>query len=207
MSCVNDKAHQGGGLICRRATALLRAGYSSASGYGGAFAHITLDRGNWKTEVYACFFGCAILLRDMSIFRPSDVTLLQLTMMKVLVVNDSAVDAATTIKAVRHVSTKYDTVTAIDTDHAIELMACTTFDLVLLDLNMPRMDGMDLLRQMRQGAAALTDVIAVSSSRSMSAQTKAASLGIVDFVYKSDNLDEFAAQLNAAMSKISKTTT
>jgi hypothetical protein len=58
---VNDKTRRSG-LICRRAPALLRAGHSTASGYGGAFAHITLDRGKWKTEVYACFSDRAILL-------------------------------------------------------------------------------------------------------------------------------------------------
>jgi DNA-binding response OmpR family regulator len=125
-------------------------------------------------------------------------------MTKILVVSDSAVDASTTIRAVRYVRPESHILAAIDTDHAIELMANTMFDLILLDLSMPRMDGMGLLKRMRQSAARQTVVIAVSRSRSISAQVDATALGIVDFVYKSINFDEFAVQLYTAMSRLTE---
>jgi hypothetical protein len=49
-------------LFSGRAPALLRAGYSTASGDVGAEARITWIEGMWKSVVYASFFKGAILL-------------------------------------------------------------------------------------------------------------------------------------------------
>jgi CheY-like chemotaxis protein len=44
----------------------------------------------------------------------------------------------------------HDVVTAVDGPHALELIEARDFALVLLDIEMPRVSGLDVLRAIRQ---------------------------------------------------------
>lgn len=63
---------------------------------------------------------------------------------RVLVVDDDAAITATFEKILR--GEGYDVMTATDGEEAIELARQSPFDFVLLDLVMPRMDGLTALR-------------------------------------------------------------
>ncbi len=58
-----------------------------------------------------------------------------------------------------------------------------TFDLVLLDLLMPRMDGMELLRRMR-AAGRLVPVVILTAHGSVTDAVAAMKLGAIDFLTK-----------------------
>jgi len=68
---------------------------------------------------------------------------------------------------------------------ALEVMARTTPDLLVLDLNMPVLDGMAVLEQMKTLAAtAKPRVIVLTAYGSIPAAVKATRLGAVDFLEK-----------------------
>ncbi len=66
----------------------------------------------------------------------------------ILVVDDAAV--------VRHVvsltlrKSGYEVVQAVNGKDALEKLGCSKVEMVITDLNMPEMDGIELIRQMRQ---------------------------------------------------------
>lgn len=68
---------------------------------------------------------------------------------------------------------------------ALELLRAQTIDVVLTDIHMPRMDGIELVRQMRaDGRLARTAVIVVSSDRNDARQQELKSLGACAYVVK-----------------------
>jgi two-component system, chemotaxis family, response regulator Rcp1 len=72
-------------------------------------------------------------------------------------------------------------------------------DLVLLDLNMPRMDGLDVLREIRKDEGLRKiPVIIISSSRLASDSKRCLALGAKDFITKSASYAEFVSDLKRA---------
>jgi CheY-like chemotaxis protein len=69
---------------------------------------------------------------------------------RILIVDDDAAITATFENILS--GEGYDVATATDGDQAIDLAAREPFDVVLLDLVMPGIDGLDALRRLRQVA-------------------------------------------------------
>jgi DNA-binding response OmpR family regulator len=67
---------------------------------------------------------------------------------------------------------------------ALDAMAHQPFDLMVLDLNMPNIDGMAVLEQMKSIAAAKPRVIILTAYGSVPTAVKATRLGAVDFLEK-----------------------
>ncbi len=67
-------------------------------------------------------------------------------------------------------------------------------DLVILDLNLPKVDGLSLLRLMRErGWCHQTQVAVLTSSQAERDRREALALGARRFLHKSSTLDEFLA--------------
>ena len=79
----------------------------------------------------------------------------------------------------------YEVALAADGERALALIANETFDLVILDLMMPGIDGMEVLRRLRviHSAEALP-VIMVTGMFDMATQLKAGELGANHFILK-----------------------
>lgn len=84
---------------------------------------------------------------------------------------------------------------------ALELLGKKTYDAVILDVNMPRMNGLELLKELQQRKIAAR-ILMVSTDTSEGAKTTldALELGAMDFVHKPGNAmdcrtDEFREQL------------
>jgi two-component system, chemotaxis family, response regulator Rcp1 len=76
-------------------------------------------------------------------------------------------------------------------------------DLVLLDLNLPKMDGFQVLEAMRKEAAlAAIPVTVFTSSAQLSDKTRALALGARDFITKPANLDDFFLTIENACSQL-----
>jgi two-component system KDP operon response regulator KdpE len=70
-------------------------------------------------------------------------------------------------------------------------------DLVVLDLGLPDMDGLDVIREIRAGGSALP-VIVLSSRDDEASKVTALDLGADDFVTKPFGIDELFARIRAA---------
>ena len=80
---------------------------------------------------------------------------------------------------------------------ALELLARKP-DLVILDLGLPDVDGLDLLRSMRQRHGALP-IVVLSSRGDEAGKVAALDLGADDYVTKPFGMDELFARMRAAL--------
>ncbi|MEO8113292.1 MAG: response regulator, partial [Phenylobacterium sp.] len=79
----------------------------------------------------------------------------------------------------------YSVATAADGAHALSMIAREAFDLVLLDVNMPGIDGLEVLKRLRvTHPASELPVIMVTATLAMAVQVKALGLGANDYLTK-----------------------
>ncbi len=79
----------------------------------------------------------------------------------------------------------YTTTTAGNGREALELVSAESFDLILLDIEMPEMSGLDVLRSLRQTTTATELPVIVVSANTQSADiVEALSLGANDYATK-----------------------
>jgi two-component system KDP operon response regulator KdpE len=87
--------------------------------------------------------------------------------------------------------------TAADARTALEMVRKKAVDLVVLDLGLPDMDGLDVVRQIRDDGETLP-IIILSSRDNESAKVTAFDLGVDDYVTKPFGIDELLARIRAA---------
>lgn len=79
-------------------------------------------------------------------------------------------------------------------EEALSLMCDSKIDLLLLDLNMPVMDGYETLYHIKQKAL-LTKTIVISGDVQPESRQRVLNLGAIDFIQKPVNADELSAAL------------
>jgi DNA-binding response OmpR family regulator len=105
---------------------------------------------------------------------------------KILIVDDDAVNIGVLAAALRD---EYEILTALDGFTAIALMKEHTPDLVLLDIMMPEIDGLQVARMMRaHETLAAMPVIFVTAIASQEGEQSGLELGAVDYLTKPVNL-------------------
>jgi two-component system KDP operon response regulator KdpE len=87
--------------------------------------------------------------------------------------------------------------TAANARTALDMVRGHTADLIVLDLGLPDMDGLDVVRQIRDGGETLP-IIILSSRDNESAKVKALDLGADDYVTKPFGIDELLARIRMA---------
>ncbi len=85
---------------------------------------------------------------------------------------------------------------ARDGDAGLALALATPFDLVLLDLGLPRRNGLDVLREMRRHGVQ-TPVIVITARDDIGDRVGGLDAGADDYLVKPFHLDELAARLRA----------
>ncbi|MFX6427829.1 response regulator, partial [Acinetobacter baumannii] len=73
-------------------------------------------------------------------------------------------------------------------------LAKNKFDLILLDLGLPMMDGMQVLKQIRQRAA--TPVLIISARDQLQNRVDGLNLGADDYLIKPYEFDELLARIH-----------
>jgi two-component system KDP operon response regulator KdpE len=114
---------------------------------------------------------------------------------RILVVDDDAQLARVLRTGLR--SRGYDVRTAPDGLTALETFNEWEPDLVITDLGMPRMDGLELCRQLR--SASQVPIIVLSAKGEEKTKIDALDLGADDFVTKPFGIDELFARVRAAL--------
>jgi len=80
---------------------------------------------------------------------------------------------------------------------ALELMDARDFDVVVLDVKMPGMDGIDALKEMKKKKP-LTEVIMLTGHASVESGIQGMQLGAFDYVMKPVPLDELLDKMRQA---------
>lgn len=119
-------------------------------------------------------------------------------MKKILVIDDN-VDITDIIK--RCLAGRYDIVTENSGEKALELIRTTGFDLIILDVIMPDIDGIEMLAYM-QKAKITTPVLVMSGHPIGERFFKAATiLGAVQTLHKPFTMEELILAVEKALGK------
>ena len=94
----------------------------------------------------------------------------------------------------------YDVTEAENGTRAIELLDQEEFDVFLLDLNMPGLGGMEVLKKIR-ALQAPTEVIILTAHATVSTAVEAMKLGAYDFLTKPFKIEELRAVIDKAYEK------
>jgi putative two-component system response regulator len=93
---------------------------------------------------------------------------------------------------------EYEVVKAYDGEEALSAMRTTQFDLVLSDVMMPRMDGFELCRRIKQDShTRLVPVVMLTALDDIPSKVKAIESGADDFMNKPPNQTELFARIKS----------
>ena len=94
----------------------------------------------------------------------------------------------------------YKVLTATNGEEALEKIEKENLDIVLLDIRMPEMDGIEVLRRIREMSENV-DVIVVTAVNTMRTAIEAMKLGAYDYITKPFEVDEVIISINKALEK------
>jgi len=115
---------------------------------------------------------------------------------KVLVVDDEPTICRNCVKILK--KAEFDTAYALNGLDALKMMTDTTFDVVITDLKMSLMGGMELLRRIKQNLPE-TMVIVITGYSTVSSAVEVMKLGAFDYLPKPFTPDELRAVVNQAV--------
>jgi len=122
-------------------------------------------------------------------------------MKRILLVDDLGIDVMLTRMALDEHRMPYEIVVARDGEEAYSLLTQERFDLALLDIKMPRVDGFELLERLRGQQLEGPAVIMLSGSGLASDRERAQALGALDYVQKAVDYAGFKRELKAALQR------
>ncbi|HET8832886.1 MAG TPA: response regulator transcription factor [Casimicrobiaceae bacterium] len=114
--------------------------------------------------------------------------------MRILVVEDDSVLAAALTRALSQSAYAVDL--AKDGEAANVALAATTYDLVVLDIALPKVDGLSVLRRLRDRRST-TPVLILTARDTLEDRVEGLDLGADDYMTKPFDLPEFEARVRA----------
>jgi two-component system response regulator len=127
-----------------------------------------------------------------------------MTNLPILLVEDNLDDVSLTLRALKknrilnHVSVAHDGAEALEYLFSEDSATRAPYGLVLLDLKLPKIDGLEVLRKMRADERTrLTPIVILTSSKLEEDIEAGYSAGANAFVRKPVNFTEFAEAINA----------
>ncbi|HJU23639.1 MAG TPA: response regulator transcription factor [Casimicrobiaceae bacterium] len=114
--------------------------------------------------------------------------------MRILVVEDDPVLAAALTRALHQSAYAVDL--AADGETANEALATTTYDLVVLDIALPKLDGLSVLRRLRDRRVQ-TPVLILTARDTLEDRVGGLDSGADDYMTKPFDLPEFEARVRA----------
>ena len=118
--------------------------------------------------------------------------------MKILVVDDE--EGARELFNTILTDEGYEVTLANDGRDALSCMQGNSFDLVVTDIKMPGMDGLQLLQELRK-AGSQADVIMVTAYGEVESYLKAMSLGAAEYINKPIRIKELKRIVNKVLTE------
>ena len=118
------------------------------------------------------------------------------TTMKLLLVEDEALLSAAIAKGLRKRGYAVDC--AYDGEQALELYSVNDYDLMILDLNLPELDGLEVLRRIREQDATLR-VLILSARSTVPDKIAGLDSGSNDYLTKPFDFAELEARIRALL--------
>ncbi|MBI2068115.1 MAG: response regulator [Deltaproteobacteria bacterium] len=121
-----------------------------------------------------------------------------MTSKRTILVVDDEVDLCTVL---RKILTRegYSVLIALEGGKVLPLLKRNVVDLVLLDLKMPKMDGIEVLKAIRRKIKKPIPVIILTAHGSLSSAREAMELGSVDYLTKPFNLQTVKKAVREAL--------
>jgi len=116
--------------------------------------------------------------------------------MKLLIVEDEESLNKVLVKVLRKLG--YTTDSAFDGEEAVDLYFENNYDLVILDLNLPKLDGMEALKAIREDNAELP-VLILSARSEIQDKIQGLDEGANDYLTKPFHFDELTARVRALL--------
>src|SRR4051812_318321 len=114
--------------------------------------------------------------------------------MRILIVEDDPVLADGLTRSLKHAEFAVDC--AHDGDEADHILATQNYDLVILDLGLPKLDGFDVLKRLRRRGGAVP-VLVLTARDALADRVKGLDLGADDYLTKPFDLPELEARVRA----------
>jgi DNA-binding NtrC family response regulator len=118
---------------------------------------------------------------------------------KILVVDDE--DALRTVLAAELEGEGYQVTTAADGQEAINILSSVGFDLILLDIKMPNVDGFEVLKLAKERHPA-TKIIMLTGFADLKNAIESKKLGAEDFVSKPYDLVDLLTTVERVLSGV-----
>jgi len=115
--------------------------------------------------------------------------------LKTLLVDDEEEFLNTMVKRLR--KRNLEVATAAEGREAIEKVSCESFDVVVLDMAMPGMNGIDTLREIKKIRPS-TEVIILTGHAEVEAAVQGMELGAFDYLLKPADIDELLYKIQDA---------
>ena len=114
--------------------------------------------------------------------------------MRLLIVEDEKELCDTVAKTLYHVG--YEVDTCYDGSEALDYILAENYDLIVLDLNLPGMDGMELLKELRKKNEE-TKVLILSARSQIADKVEGLDAGANDYMEKPFHLQELEARIRS----------
>lgn len=121
-------------------------------------------------------------------------------MLRLLLAEDNPGDVTLVREALRTSPVRTDLTLAADGETALRYLRNSRFDLVILDLNLPKRHGQNIL-QLCAAAAEAPPFVVCSSSTRQSDRELAFLVGAKDYVVKPTDLDEFIKAIQSILDR------
>ena len=113
--------------------------------------------------------------------------------MKALIVEDDKILSNNICESLKH---KFEMTQAFDGEEGLERVFCERFDVVILDVMMPKLNGYEVVEQIRS-AGLTVPILMLTALGQASDQVKGLRAGADDYLSKPFDLDIFQARLDA----------
>lgn len=120
--------------------------------------------------------------------------------MRILAIDDNTVNLATLEQELKN---KYEVIPMISGRRAIKYLYCEKVDLILLDVQMPVMDGVETLREIRNLENGITvPVIFLTAMKDKDTVIEGSKLGIMDYITKPFDVEDLTNRIDRVFKRM-----